>query len=162
MKGEITSSTISLKASKCFSKKVLLVGLTGLLLLPGPIAAQKYFHEEWKWEANSYSPGQEKKKIDSETKYADLVGDYKFVLEGEEILIKLYIQDGVLYGEGEYSLGELKQDKRNDLKFKVVTPHGEHWSFEFIKDDTGRIVKCRFADEDFPEMDSIIGVKVIK
>jgi hypothetical protein len=156
------SSTIFLKTSWRFSKKILIVVLTGLLLLSVPLAAQESFHDEWKWEAITHSPVQEQKKENTETKYADLVGDYKFVLEGEEMLIKLYIQDGVLYGEGEYSLGELEQVEGNELKFKVVTPHGEHWSFEFIKDDRGKIVKCRFTDEDFPEMGSIMGVKVIK
>ncbi len=63
---------------------------------------------------------------------------------------------------GEYSLGELNPVKDNDLKFKVVTPHGENWSFEFIKDDKGRIVKCKFTDDDFAEMGSVTGVKVFK
>lgn len=104
----------------------------------------------------------EKKQEDAKIKYADLIGDYKFDLEGEEVLIKIYIEDGVLCGMGEYSLGELKPVKGNDLKFKVVTDHGENWSFEFIKDEMGKIVKCMFKDEDFAEMGSITGVKVIK
>jgi hypothetical protein len=103
----------------------------------------------------------ENKKAYAKIKYADFVGDYKFVLEGEEMLIKIYVEDGVLCGVGEYSLGELKPVKGNDLKFKVVTPHGENWSFEFIKDDRGRIVKCKFRDEDFAEMDSVTGVKIL-
>lgn len=104
----------------------------------------------------------EKKKEDAETKYADFVGDYKFFFEGEEMFIKLYIEDGVLCGVGEYGLGELKPVKGNDLKFKVKTEVGENWSFEFIKDDKGKIVKCKFTDEDFTEMGSVTGVKVIK
>lgn len=104
----------------------------------------------------------EKKKEDAETKYADFIGDYKFVLEGEEMLIKFYIEDGVLSGIGEYSLGELKPVKGNDLKFKVETEHGENWSFEFVKDDKRKIIKCKFTDEDFSEMGSLTGVKVIK
>ena len=103
----------------------------------------------------------EKKKEYAETKYADFVGDYKFVLEGEEMLIKFYIENGVLCGVGEYSLGELNPVKGNDLKFKAETEHGENWSFEFIKDDKGKIVKCKFTDEDFTEMGSITGVKVL-
>ena len=104
----------------------------------------------------------EKKKEDAKTKYADFVGDYKFVFEGEEILIKLYFEDGVLCGMGEYSLGELKPVNGNDLKFKVETEYGENWSLEFIKDDKGKIVKCKFTDEDFTEMGNVTGVKVIK
>ena len=104
----------------------------------------------------------EKKKEDAKTKYADFVGDYKFVLESEEVLIKIYIEDGVLCGMGEYSLGELNPIKGNDLKFKVETEYGENWSFEFIKDDKGKIVKCKFTDEDFAEMGSVTGVKVIR
>ncbi len=104
----------------------------------------------------------EKNQKGARAKYGDFIGDYKFVFEGEEALFKFYIKDGVLYGMGEYSLGELKPAKGNDLKFKVVTPHSENWSFEFIKDAEGKIVKCRFTDEDFPEMDSIIGNKLAK
>ncbi|MFC2157664.1 serine hydrolase domain-containing protein, partial [Acidobacteriota bacterium] len=99
---------------------------------------------------------------DSKTKYADLTGDYKFVIEDEEMLINLYIENGVLCGKGEYSLGELKPITGNDLKFKVETEHGENWSFEFIKDDKGKIEKCKLTDEDFPEMGSVTGVKVTK
>ncbi|MFC2141553.1 serine hydrolase domain-containing protein [Acidobacteriota bacterium] len=98
----------------------------------------------------------------TQTKYADFVGDYRFVLEGEEMLIKFYDEDGVLHGIGEYILGELKPVKGNDLKFKVETEYGENWSFEFIKDERGKIVKCRFTDEDFAETGSLTGAKVIK
>ncbi len=104
----------------------------------------------------------EKKQEDTESKYVDFIGDYKFVFEGEEVLIKIYIEDGVLCGMGEYNLGELKPVKGNDLKFKVETEYGENWSFEFIKDDKEKIVKCKFTDEDFTEMGSVTGVKVIK
>lgn len=44
----------------------------------------------------------------SSIKYADFAGYYRFALEGEEMLINFYAEDGVLYGVGEYSLGELK------------------------------------------------------
>ena len=87
----------------------------------------------------------------------------QFALEGEEMLINFYVEDGVLCARGaEYSLGELKPVKGKDLKFKAKTPHGEKWSFEFIKDDKGKIVKCKLTDEDFAEMGSITGVKLIK
>ena len=104
----------------------------------------------------------ERNQEDAGTKYADLVGDYKFVFEGEEVLIKVYIEDGVLCGMGEYSLGELKPVKGSELEFKVKTEAGENWSFVFIKDDRGKIVKCKFTDEDFVEMGSIMGVKLAK
>jgi hypothetical protein len=104
----------------------------------------------------------EKAQKGAGTKYADLIGDYNFVFEGEEVLFKFYIKDGFLCGMGEYSLGELTPVKDNDLKFKVLTPHGENWSSEFLKDDKGRIAKCKFTDEDFTEMDSVTGVKVFK
>lgn len=114
-------------------------------------------------EVNTHSPAQEKEKADGQTKYADFAGYYRFALEGEEMLINFYVEDGVLCGRGaEYSLGELKPVKGNDLKFKVETPYGEKWSFEFIKDDKGKIVKCKLTDEDFAEMGSVTGVKVIK
>ncbi|UCE21623.1 MAG: hypothetical protein JSV46_05260, partial [Candidatus Aminicenantes bacterium] len=112
---------------------------------------------------NPHSPAQEKKKADGQTKYADFVGYYRFALEGEEMLINFYVEDGVLCGRGaEYSMGELKPVKGNDLKFKVETPHGEKWSFEFIKDDKGKIVKCKFTDEDFAEAGSVTGIKIVK
>ncbi len=114
-------------------------------------------------EVNTYSPAQKKKKLSAKTKYADFAGYYRFTLEGEEMLINFYVEDGVLCGRGEeYSMGELKPVKGNDLKFKVETPHGEKWSFEFIKDDKGKIVKCKFTDEDFAEMGSVTGAKIIK
>lgn len=114
-------------------------------------------------EINTHSPAQEKKKEDAKTKYADFAGYYRFALEGEEMLINFYVEDGVLCGRGaEYSFGELNPVKGNDLKFKVETEHGENWLFEFIKDDKGRIVKCKFMDEGFAEMGSVMGVKIIK
>jgi CubicO group peptidase (beta-lactamase class C family) len=114
-------------------------------------------------EVNTHSPAQEKKKEGDKTIYADFAGYYKFALEGEEMLINFYIEDGVLCGTGaEYSLGELKPVNGNDLRFKVETVYGEKWSFEFIKDDKGKIVKCKLTDEDFAEMGSVTGVKVIK
>jgi CubicO group peptidase (beta-lactamase class C family) len=113
-------------------------------------------------EVNTPSLVKEKKKDDARTKYADFVGYYRFAHESEEMLISFYLEDGVLSGTGEYSLGELKPVKGNDLKFKVETEYGEKWSFEFVKDDKGKIVKCRFMDEDFAEMGSVTGVKVIK
>ncbi len=114
-------------------------------------------------EVNTDSPEQGNKKEKAKTKYADLIGYYRFALEGEEMLINFYVEDGVLCGGGEeYILGELKPVKGNDLKFKVETEHGENWSFEFIKGDSGKIVKCRFTDNDFPEMGSVMGAKVIR
>jgi len=114
-------------------------------------------------EVSTHSPAQEKKKEDAKTKYADFAGYYRFALEGEEMLINFYVEDGVLCGRGaEYSFGELKPVKGNDLKFKVETEHGENWLFEFIKDDKGKIVKCKFMDEGFAEMGSVMGVKIIK
>jgi len=81
----------------------------------------------------------------------------------EEMLIDFYVEDGVICGRGaDYSLGELKPLKGNDLKFQAETPHGEKWSFEFIKDDKGKIVKCKLTDEDFAQMGRVTGVKIIK
>jgi hypothetical protein len=103
-----------------------------------------------------------KKWKDAKSKYADFAGDYRFFFEGEEMLIKIYIEDGVLCGMGEYSLGELNPVKGNDLKFNVETEVGENWSFEFIKDDKGKIVKCELTDRDFAEMSGVTGVKLVK
>jgi hypothetical protein len=138
-------------------------------LIDGAVLSCSFTLEEDKldgyWTHPSGSKGVfvlEKMQENAREKYADLVGDYKFVFEGEDVFIKIYIEDGVLCGMAEYSMGELKPVEGNGLKFKVVTPHGENWSFEFIKDDKGNIVECKLTDEDFPETRSITGVKVAK
>ncbi|MFC1731665.1 hypothetical protein ACFL6I_15215 [candidate division KSB1 bacterium] len=44
---------------------------------------------------------------------------------------------------------ERTPDKINASRFRAVTEHGENWSFEFTKDEKGKVIKCKFTDEDF-------------
>ena len=100
------------------------------------------------------------KKDDAAKKYAGIIGEYNFKVEGEIHTVKFYLEKGKLTGMGEYSLGFLKPVKDKDLKFMVETEYGEKWSFEFIKDEKGKITKCKWRDEDFGM--GVTGDKVIK
>ncbi len=78
-----------------------------------------------------------------EKKYADIVGDYEFDQDGQIMLVSFWVEDGQLWGgpEGQES-AVLEPVEGKPLHFVVNTPDGSTMDLEFVKDDSGNVVKC--------------------
>lgn len=91
---------------------------------------------------------QEKTK-EKEEKYSEFIGDWEFnVEELGPLVIKLYVEDGVLWGlpEGREKEKRVKfiPVKGKDLEFKVEASDGGIFEWTFFKDEKGQITKCSF------------------
>lgn len=80
---------------------------------------------------------------DAEKKYAPLVGDYEFDMQGQIMVVSFWVEDGKLVGapEGE-TPEELEPVEGEDLKFEVNTADGQFMELEFVKDEAGKINTC--------------------
>lgn len=80
---------------------------------------------------------------DAEKKYAPLVGDYEFDMQGQIMVVSFWVEDGKLVGapEGE-TPEELEPVEGEDLKFEINTADGQFMELEFVKDDSGKVTKC--------------------
>jgi len=76
-------------------------------------------------------------------KYAPILGDYEFDMEGQVMLVTFWVENGGLWGgpEGEEA-AELTPVEGNDLKFEINTADGQYMELEFKKDESGEVVKC--------------------
>lgn len=76
-------------------------------------------------------------------KYAPILGDYEFDQQGQVMLVSFWVENGGLWGgpEGQEA-AELTPVEGNDLKFEIDTPDGQYMELEFIKDESGEVVKC--------------------
>ncbi|NOR15350.1 MAG: hypothetical protein GQ544_06575, partial [Candidatus Aminicenantes bacterium] len=94
-----------------------------------------------------------------EKKYADIVGDYEFDMEGQIMLVSFWVEDGELWGgpEGEEA-AVLESVEGKPLNFEINTSDGQYYVLEFVTDDSGKIVKC-LVDAMGMEME---GVKIKK
>lgn len=108
---------------------------------------------------SSITFAQEKKKEDLKKKYADLVGDYKFNVQGREFTIAVYFEDGKLWSMPEFTdiPGEMEPIKGKELDFTVDIGGGTV-DATFIKDEKGKITKCKIVH---PAWEAT-GEKVIK
>jgi hypothetical protein len=80
---------------------------------------------------------------DAEKKYAPLVGDYEFDMQGQVMVVSFWVEDGKLVGapEGE-TPEELEPVEGEDLKFEINTADGQFMELEFVKDESGKVTKC--------------------
>jgi hypothetical protein len=76
-------------------------------------------------------------------KYAPILGDYEFDMEGQVMLVSFWVEGGGLWGgpEGQEA-AELDPVEGEDLKFEITTADGAFMELEFIKDESGKVVKC--------------------
>ncbi len=76
-------------------------------------------------------------------KYAPILGDYEFDQEGQVMLVSFWVENGGLWGgpEGQEA-AELTPVEGNELKFEINTADGQYMELEFIKDESGEVVKC--------------------
>ena len=79
---------------------------------------------------------------DAEKKYAHLVGDYEFDMEGQLMVVSFWVEDGKLMGapEGE-TPEELEPVEGEDLKFEINTADGQFMELEFVKDESGKVTE---------------------
>lgn len=80
---------------------------------------------------------------DAEKKYAPLIGDYEFDMQGQVMIVSFWVEEGKLWGapEGE-SPEELEPVEGENLKFEITTANGQFMELEFVKDDSGKVAKC--------------------
>ncbi len=76
-------------------------------------------------------------------KYAPILGDYEFDMEGQVMLVSFWVENGGLWGgpEGQEA-AELTPVEGNELKFEINTADGQYMELEFIKEESGEVVKC--------------------
>ncbi len=76
-------------------------------------------------------------------KYAPILGDYEFDMEGQVMLVSFWVENGGLWGgpEGQ-DAAELTTVEGDELKFEINTADGTYMELEFIKDESGEVVKC--------------------
>jgi len=99
--------------------------------------------------ALSFASGiQEKKPAD---KYAAFCGDYRFDLTSygaQVITARFYVENDDLFVQADTSESpdKLSPVENEPTKFFLEDPDEGHWDFEFLKDDKGKITKCRIIN----------------
>lgn len=99
--------------------------------------------------ALSFASGiQEKKPAD---KYAAFCGDYRFDLTSygaQVITARFYVENDDLFVQADTSESpdKLSPVENEPTKFFLEDPDEGHWDFEFLKDDKGKITKCRIVN----------------
>lgn len=90
--------------------------------------------------ANGATAGQQ---TDTAKLYAEIAGDYEFIMEMDAMTISFWVEDGKLMGgpPGE-TPEEIIPVEGDDLKFTVTIPSGEEYTLTFIRDDAGNITRC--------------------
>lgn len=92
-------------------------------------------------------------------KYAPLLGEYEFEMDGQVMMVSFWVEGGALWGgpEGQ-AAAELTPVEGMDLKFEINTSDGQFMEVEFVKDESGHVVKCTVLTQGM-EME---GIKVKK
>lgn len=96
-----------------------------------------------------------------ENAYSAFTGLYNVEFGDEKVQLKFTTKNNKLWAQmipEECPIGELTADENKSTLFRVTTIHGEHWGFEFLKDEQGEFTYCNFIDED--EGASIEGTKI--
>lgn len=97
----------------------------------------------------AYASGiQEKKAAD---RYAALCGDYRFDLTAygaEMITARFFVENEEFFVQASTSQNPdaLSPVDGQPLKFFIDDPDEGHWDFEFLKDDGGKVAKCRIVN----------------
>ena len=76
-------------------------------------------------------------------KYAPLLGEYEFEVDGQVMLVSFWVEGGALWGgpEGQDS-AELTPVEGKDMEFEINTSDGQFMEVEFVKDESGKVAKC--------------------
>ena len=87
-----------------------------------------------------------------EGKYAAFCGEYSFdlsALGAGTITARFYAENDLFYAwaSSSDSPDVLSPVEGKPEKFFIDDPNEGHWDFEFLKDDSGKYVKCRIVNE---------------
>jgi hypothetical protein len=94
---------------------------------------------------NGISISQEK-KASTKKIFKEIAGKYEFSWEGPTSIITFWVEDGKLKAapEGEEPAA-LEPVEGEELKFQASIPDGSVLDLEFIRDEKGKITKCKIS-----------------
>jgi len=98
--------------------------------------------------------------VDAIKLYAEIAGDYEFVMGAESLSVNFFEKDGKLFGAppGE-TPEEILPVKDSPLKFEVtVAASGQYFALEFIRNEQGVIDRCRLQSQGI----ELMGTKIKK
>jgi hypothetical protein len=87
---------------------------------------------------------QEKKPTDTAKLYAEIAGSYSYNLNGQDMIINFWVENGKLYGapqgqENEYAEVIIKDVEK--LFFEATPPGGQLFEIEFARGESKKIEK---------------------
>ncbi len=76
--------------------------------------------------------------------YAEIAGDYEFMVEGQTTVLIFYVKDGVLMGKSDDDDEEvpLEPVEGKELGFEATNNQGQFYEITFSRDESGKITKC--------------------
>jgi hypothetical protein len=89
-------------------------------------------------------------KVDTEKLYKDIAADYSFAIGPEPMVIAFWLQNGKLYGAPrgqENEMAEILPRDLDKLMFEATVPGGQYFELTFLKDDAGKITKCKLVSQ---------------
>ena len=84
------------------------------------------------------------KDTDTAKLYAEIAGDYEFILEGQPAVLIFFVKDGVLMGKSDDDVEEvpLEPVEGKELGFEATNDEGQFYEITFSRDESGKITKC--------------------
>ena len=84
------------------------------------------------------------KETDTEKLYAEIAGEYEFVVEGQPAVLIFFVKDRVLMGKSDESDEEvlLEPVEGKELGFEATNDEGQFYELTFSRDESGKITKC--------------------
>jgi hypothetical protein len=89
-------------------------------------------------------------KVDTEKLYKDIAAEYSFLIGPEPWVVAFWLQDGKLYAAPrgqENEMAEILPRDVDKLMFETNVPGGQYFEITFIKDDAGKITKCKLISQ---------------
>ncbi len=87
---------------------------------------------------------QEKKPVDTAKLFAEIAGSYSYSVEGQDMVINFWVENGKLYGapqgqENEFAEIVLKDGEK--LVFEATPPGGQLFVIQFVRGESGKFEK---------------------
>jgi hypothetical protein len=84
------------------------------------------------------------KDTDTAKLYAEIAGDYEFMVEGQTDVLIFFVKDGVLMGKSDDDDEEvpLEPVEGKELSFEATNSEGQFYELTFSRDESGKITKC--------------------
>ena len=76
--------------------------------------------------------------------FAEIAGEYEFIVEGQTAVLTFFVKDGVLLGKSDDSDEEvpLEPVEGEELSFEATNNQGQFYELTFSRDENGNITKC--------------------